>query len=75
MCMLVPYHSERLGVAGYRDGSTPPIAKISSMPSDSVFYSSDQYMDIIFHSDDSDSFPGFWLTYEAVDTESEASGQ
>ncbi|XP_025101602.1 deleted in malignant brain tumors 1 protein-like [Pomacea canaliculata] len=58
---------------GYRDGSTPPIAKIFSMPSDSVFYSSDQYMDIIFHSDESDTFSGFWLAYEAVDTESEAS--
>ncbi|XP_025100653.1 cubilin-like isoform X1 [Pomacea canaliculata] len=55
---------------GSQISSSSLIIRTSSMPSQSVFNSSGQYMYIRFYSNDSVTSSGFRLTYEAVDQQS-----
>ncbi|XP_025100648.1 cubilin-like isoform X8 [Pomacea canaliculata] len=54
---------------GSQISSSPLIIRISSMPSQTVFYSSGQYLYIRFYRHHSITSSGFRLTYEAVDQE------
>ncbi|XP_025100670.1 mucin-5AC-like isoform X8 [Pomacea canaliculata] len=55
---------------GAQQSSSSLIIRTSSTPSQSVFYSSGQYMYIRFSSDGSVTYSGFRLTYEAINQQS-----